>query len=114
MKLTPVTKNYSAGKEILADTVGSKTINVTLDVTKFPAGRLEAGAALLVVTATKKAEPWDDAKAATGKAAVLGRELVLEGADVVGIGYIGGYLNEAKCTGITAGFKTAAKMISFQ
>lgn len=114
MKLTPVTKNYSVGKEILADTVGSKTINVTLDVTKFPTGRLEAGTALLVVTTTKKAEPWDDAKAATGKAAVLGRELVLEGADIVGIGYIGGYLNEAKCTGITADFKTAAKMISFQ
>ncbi|MEZ2659293.1 hypothetical protein [Aneurinibacillus aneurinilyticus] len=101
-----------SGKEILYDVVGIKTNNVTLDATKFTAGIIPAGRALVINPTTKKAEPWVDD--ASGEPMLLFRDIRIDGQDVVGVGLVGGYVRETKCVGLTEQFKQKSKMLYFK
>lgn len=105
-----------SGKEILYDIVGIKTENVTLDATKFKPGIIPAGTALMLNATTNKVEPWTDPAGgeSTGEASLLFRDIRIDDKDIVSVGLIGGYVKEARCTGVTDTFKKQAKMLYFK
>ncbi|COF29235.1 Uncharacterised protein [Streptococcus pneumoniae] len=105
-----------AGKEILRDIVGLKTITVTLDYTAFTPGIIPAGTSLIFDATTKKTRPFDKTKDAesTEQVSLLFRDIRIDTNDVQAVGLVGGYVKESKCPAITAEFKAKAKMLDIR
>ncbi|MFY0147803.1 hypothetical protein [Bacillus cytotoxicus] len=105
-----------AGKEILRDIVGLKTITLTLDHTAFTPGIIPAGTSLIMDSETKKTRPFDKEKDvdSTEQVSLLFRDIRIDTNDVQAVGLVGGYVNESKCPEITTEFKVKAKMLDIR
>lgn len=116
MNLNTRRETVVAGKEILRDIVGMKTITVTLDHAAFKPGIIPAGTSLIKDDTNKKVRPFDKTKDAdsTEEVSLLFRDIRIDTNDIQAVALVGGYVNESKCPEIAAEFKTKAKMLDIR